>query len=43
MLFTYENPVRPELVEGLRMSIWWFDKLTTNGWAGSLWQGRYNE
>jgi len=26
-----KNSVRPELVEGLLMSSWWFDKLTTNG------------
>jgi hypothetical protein len=26
-----KNYVRPELVEGLWLRGWWFDKLTTNG------------
>jgi hypothetical protein len=38
-----KETVRPELVKGLWMNIRWFDKFTTNCWAGSLWQGRYNE
>jgi hypothetical protein len=32
-IFFNKDSVRPELVEGLLMSSWWFDKLTTNGYV----------
>jgi hypothetical protein len=34
-----EISVRPELVEGLYVSCWWFDRLTTNGKSNSIESG----